>query len=234
MSIGENLYRLQLLDSKIDTSRKQIFEIDQHLQGSPALAHARSEMTEIEQTLRSATTDLKMAELEVQSLDEKINGEEKRLYEGKIKNPKELIDVQAELDMLKKRRVGMDDKLLILMERVESLQSDEARVRKALREAEENFKSDEIHLQEERTRLISELTGIAEQRHALCATLTKKHLDQYIEIRAKRSNGIAVVIVKSNACGACGEVLASHLLQLARQAEDVALCSNCGRILHSP
>ncbi|MCS7055476.1 MAG: hypothetical protein NZM18_04795 [Thermoflexales bacterium] len=232
MSRAEALYRLQLLDLEIDRARKRLSEIAMSLAGSPALEHTRAEATKLEKALRSAAAELKSIELDAQMLDDKIAAEEQRLYSGAIRNPKEMLDVQQELDMLKRRRAALDDRLLAAMEQLERLRADELRCRQSLAQAERNFAEDSVQLRAERDKLQAAIEGLSEQREALCRGIPAKDLQLYTAIRAKKPNGVAVALLKSGACSQCGETAASQLVQQAHTGAELALCSNCGRILY--
>jgi uncharacterized protein len=233
MSFAETLYRLQLLDTEIDVIRRRVFEIDQHGKGTPALTHTRAEAAAAEEALKAAEAVQAQLEVEAESLDEKISGEDKRLYDGAIKNPKELLEVEAEVASLKRRRAGLDEQLLGAMERIDTARADAVRCRIALQQAETNHASDIAAHKVERKQIIAKLTGQAEQRAALVAALPKGALDQYQALRTKKSNGIAVTEVRGGVCGGCGEIVSSSAAQQAHTGSGLALCSNCGRILYA-
>ncbi len=234
MSIAETLFRLQSLDSDIDAIRRRVFEIDNTLKGTPVLAHTRAEADRTHKAAQAATVAQKLAELEAQELDEKIASEEKRLYAGAIKSPKEMVEVQSEVDQFKRRRASMDESLLVLMEQAETAHADEVRCRIALQQAESNHVSDGVHLKTERVQIIGRLAGQAEQRAALVASVPKPTVDQYQSIRSRKQNGIAVVSLSNGSCGGCGEDVSSSVGQQAHSGSGIALCSNCGRILYAP
>ena len=233
MSNAESLYRLQMLDNDLEAAQKRLAEIDALLKGTPALAHARSELTKAEQAQRMAQTELKSLELDAQSLDEKIHGEEQRLYAGQVRAPKEMIDIQHELEGLKKRRTSADDELLSAMERAEQASTDEIACRQSLAHAERNFADDNAHLKLEREALIHAAQGQIEQRKALMASVPKEAIALYTSIRTKKTNHIAVALIKAGACGQCGQLAASQITQQARTGQTLAICSNCGRILYA-
>ena len=233
MSIAETLFRLQSLDSDIDAIRRRVFEIDTILKGTPALTHTRAEAERTHKAAQAATVAQKMAELEAQELDEKITSEEKRLYAGAIQSPKEMVEVQSEVDQFKRRRANMDDSLLVLMEQAETARADESRCRIAQQQAESNHASDGVHLNAERAQIIGKLPRQAEQRAALVASMPRPAVDQYQSIRSQKQNGIAVVSLSNGACGGCGEDVSSSAGQQAHSGSAIALCSNCGRILYA-
>jgi predicted nucleic acid-binding Zn-ribbon protein len=233
MSRAESLYRLQLLDLELDHAGRRLREIEALLAGSPALEHTRNEAARAEKALRLASSELKSLELESQSLDEKITAEEQRLYAGQVRNPKEMLDLQRELDSLKRRRGALDDQMLSLMEQVEQLRADHLHCRQALAQAERNFAEDSAHLRTEREKIKAAMEGQLERREALCRSAPAGDLALYSAIRTKKPNGVAVALVKAGACSQCGEVAPSQLVQQAHTGAGLAICPNCGRILYA-
>lgn len=233
MSRAESLHRLQQLDTELDAARRRGKEIDTLLKGTPALQHAREEFAKAETEWKAATAALKSLEEDAQVIDSKVQGEEQRLYAGAIRSPKELLDVEHEVIALKKRRAGMDDALIAAMERAEQSGADQAACKAALDHAERNFNDDNVHLREEWNQMVTSVRAKLEQRQALSAALPRADLDLYTNLRNKKTNGIAVVVIKAGACGQCGTEASSQQVQQARTGSTPALCSNCGRILYA-
>lgn len=227
------MHRLQQLDSELDAARKRGKEIDTLLKGTPALQHAREEFAKAEIEWKAASSALKDLEDELQTIDSKVSGEEQRLYAGNIRSPKEMLDVEHEVAALKKRRAGMDDALMAVMERAEQAKSDYALCKSALEHAERNFNEDNVHLREEWNKMAVSVRAKLEQRQAMSAALPKADLDLYNNLRAKKTNGVAVAMIKAGACSQCGTMASSQQVQQARTGSTPALCSNCGRILYA-
>jgi len=233
MSRAESLHRLQQLDTELDAARKRGKEIDTLLKGTPALQHARGEYARAEAEMKAADVALKSIEEDAQIIDSKVQGEEQRLYAGNIHSPKEMLDVEHELAGLKKRRAGLDDSLMAAMERAEQAKADLAMCKSALDHAERNFTDDNVHLREEWNNMAVTVRAKLEQRQALSAALPKADLDLYNALRAKKTNGVAVAMIKAGACSQCGTMPSSQQVQQARTGSTPSLCSNCGRILYA-
>ncbi len=231
MSIGEALYRLQMLDNDIDQVRRRVVEIDATVKGTPALLHTRREAEIAAQALAAAQTAQEAAERDMAALDEKIAAEDKRLYAGTVKNPKEMVEIQEELASLKRRKQTWEDALLALMTKTDGCREDDARCRQALVQAEALHAEDVRHLLAERAAILKNAVGYAERRSALVASMPKDAVDLYQKIRAKKNNGIAVALVRNGTCGGCGDGVPSSQVQQAHAGTAMPLCSNCGRIL---
>ena len=232
MSKAESLYRLQLLDNQLDGAVKRTKEIDVALAGNAAVAHAKAELEKAEKMQRSTSAELKSLELDAQTLDTKIAEEEKRLYSGAIKISKELLETQKEVDSLKKRRGGLDDGLLTAMEQAEDAESALKRTQQGLNDALRKWTEDNQHMRQEREMLTANIAALREQRQAAVVSIPRSDLDLYVALRAKKTNGVAVSLIKNGSCGQCGEAPSSIQLQQARVGTSLTTCTNCGRILY--
>ncbi len=232
MAKAEALYRLQTLDSQLDAAYKRIREIDAALAGNAAVAHAKTELANAEKSLRIAAGELKSIELDAQSLNEKIQTEEQRLYGGAIKVAKEMLDTQKELESLKKRHASQDELQMAAMEKAEEARLTEANTRQALADATKHWEDDNRHLRQERADLSARASAIAEQRKAAVLSIPRAELDAYVALRSKKPNGVAIALIKNSSCSQCGEAPSSMHLQQARVGSTLTYCTNCGRILY--
>jgi len=119
MSQPFKLYRLQLIDSKINSIRSRFTEIEISLNDNSSLRAAQNQAETTSQSLQEAQKGLQKAERTVQDLQIKIQQSEATLYSGKVKNPKELQDIQSEAAALKKYLNVLEERQLDAMILVE-------------------------------------------------------------------------------------------------------------------
>ncbi|GAJ13640.1 unnamed protein product, partial [marine sediment metagenome] len=119
MSQPFKLYRLQQIDSKINSTRSRLTEIEISLNDNSALQAAQHQAETASQSLQEAQEALQIAERNVQDLQIKIQQSEASLYGGKIKNPKELQDIQSEAASLNKYFTVLEERQLDAMLLVE-------------------------------------------------------------------------------------------------------------------
>jgi predicted nucleic acid-binding Zn-ribbon protein len=231
MTKAEPLYRLQLLDNDLDKARKQLREIDAALASNPAVNHAQAELAAAQQGRARAAAEVKSLELEAGSLDDKLKEDEGRLYAGNIKNPKEMIDLQREVELLKKRRAELDETILMAMLVLEEALAVEKNCQAALDQATRHWQEDNANQRQTRDQVNDRISADEEKREAVCIAIPRTDLEAYNTLRARRAGGIAVASIKGGACSQCGESPSSVLLQQARTGSSLALCSGCGRIL---
>ncbi len=233
MSRAETLYRLQLLDSEMDKAVKRAREIDAALKENQAVAHCKRELAAISAVLTRATSEFKLLELDAKGLETKTREEEERLYGGKIKASKEMVDVQHEVDSLKRRRAALDEKVMEAELAVDEARSTERNIQAALADATGKWQQDSVGIKKELADLRLKYAGLTEQRKAFVATIAAADQTTYANLRSKKPNGVAVSIVANAVCGSCGEAPSSHGMQQAKLGPGLVTCGNCGRILHA-
>ena len=231
MSKAEPLYRLQLLDTDLDNARRQLAEIAAALNSNSAVNHARAELASAQQAYQKQSVGVKSLELEGRSLDDRIKADEDRLYTGNIRTPKELIDLQREVEMLKRNRATHEDLLLNEMLALEEAAETARRCQAAVDDAARHWQEDGVMLHEAASKLRDRISADEERREAICAGIPRADLAVYTNLRARKPGGVAVASMKSEACSQCGEAPSSVLLQQARTGSTLALCGGCGRIL---
>ena len=112
MSQPVQLYNLQQIDTKLDKTRARLKEIEIALNEDAVIRNAQQEATTVEGNYQTAQKELKRAEDEVQSQHQKIKNNQKTLYGGSVKNPKELEDLQNEAEALKRYLSVLEDRQL--------------------------------------------------------------------------------------------------------------------------
>ncbi len=232
MSKAEPLYRLQQLDIDLDAAHKQLRDVDSALASNPAVTHAGSELESAQQTRQRTAADLKAMELEARGMDDRIKEDEDRLYKGNIHTPKELIDLQREVDTLKRHRAEMEESMLAVMLNLDEATQVVQHCQAALDEATRHWQEDSVGLRQQRAQLEDRISADEEQREAICRVIPRADLETYTLLRGKKPNGVAVALVNGGACGQCGESASSVLLQQTRTGASLTHCTTCGRILY--
>lgn len=232
MSRAEPLYRLQLVDIELDQAARTLREVETALAGNPAVRHAQAELAAAQKVYATLSAQVRSLELDSKSQDARLREAEERLYSGNVRSPKELIDLQRDIEMLKRQRDQMSETLLAAMLEMDEAQRLVAHCQKALDEASAHWEGDSVTLREQRRAAQERIAAGNEQRAAIVAVVSPADLALYQTLRSRKTNGVAVAVVKGKACSQCGEAPSSLLLQQAR-GETLVMCPNCGRILYS-
>ena len=231
MSSPFKLYRLQQTDSQIDHRTARVAEIEVALKDDEALIQATRTVQIAKQELKDFRKALQRAEDNVSVQRVKIEQSEATLYGGKVKNPKELQDLQNEAAALKRYLGVLEDQQLeaMLAEEEAASQYDSA-VHKSGKE-QSRYNQIQSDLSNEKVKFENEVVRLQGERTATTEAIPEDDLIQYQQLRVKR-RGIAVAKVSNKACSACGSLLSAILLHSARSPNQITLCDTCGRILY--
>jgi predicted nucleic acid-binding Zn-ribbon protein len=231
MSHSLSLYRLQQIDSGIDRARARMDAVNRKLEDDDevriASEHARS--TEI--THQAAQHKLNEAEVELDDHRIKIEQIESSLYSGAVRNPKELQDLENDLDALKRHLGTLEDRLLDAMQAAEETDASrlDATIKLNSLQTQSNIQNHD--LQEEGETIQKEIDRLMTEKAAVLETMPQDIVDLYNKLRQERG-GIAVSQVSDDACSACGSTLTPAQIQSSRIGDQIAYCNSCGRILY--
>lgn len=226
------LFRLQQVDSELDSARGRIAEIDQILGEDEAMRRAEAAHADATNVQAEAERELRQAEAEVLAQQAKIEQNQSTLYSGSVTNPKELQDLQLEAEALKRHLATLEDAQLEKMLSLESATSDLSDARKHLDALRAEKAKEHGELGEERQRLEAEAARLEDERVAAASGVPDADMAAYNKLR-KSKGGLAVAKVNSKMCGACGATLSDALAQAARSPNELSTCSSCRRILYS-
>jgi predicted nucleic acid-binding Zn-ribbon protein len=230
MHPSKQLLQLQTLDLERDARYRRLKAVIASLAEPDALRVAAEAVSAAQAGVTPARTHRRDLELEVKTLEAKIASVEERLYSGKVKNPKELTDLQNESAALRRHHATLDDALLEAMIALEDAESKERQAQSQLAQLQSEWQANQNKLTEERGQLEAELAALTEQRNQKITAIAPDHVQAYQRLRHEHA-GLAVGCVEDGMCNACGEELSNRLLAKARIAEGLSFCGNCGRIL---
>ena len=231
MSQSFKLFRLQQIDSKLDKIQLRLSEIEASLADDRELRLAEFEVEKAHQGRNEATVKLRRAEGDVQSQRSKIEQSEATLYGGKVKNPKELQDLQNEAESLKRYLSVLEDRQLEAMiffdeaeEKYQAATESQSRIIE-----ERNLRNEE--LRKEKELLTQDLFRQQSERQAAASNINTADLELYDSMRPKKS-GLAVSRVVEKTCSACGSTLPASTFSFAQIPNKITRCDTCGRILY--
>ncbi len=232
MSAALGLYRLQLIDSRMDEIRARLEKINQILENDLEMRQAKKQISETEGMLQLARHSLKQAETEVNRQKIKIEQSEAKLYSGNVKNPKELQDLQNEVAALKRHQETLEDRQLeAMLEEEATEQAHQAAIEKSER-VKARLADQNQTLTTEQSDLNKDLERLNAERSAALSPLDPNLLTDYNQLRQVK-RGLAIATVSDGACAACGTTLTPAQLQSARSTAQIINCSTCGRILYA-
>jgi predicted nucleic acid-binding Zn-ribbon protein len=229
MSLAGQLYKLQQLDLELQKKQQELNEVENQLSDNKALVVAESKLASQKEQLEDAKRKQKSSEWELEDLQEKVRQIDSKLYSGKTKDPKELVNLEKEDKGLKSQIRTKEDTLLGLMSQVEET---EAKVRTTAEEVERLKREWEQRQETFRPRkneIESVLATLRGDRNGLAQQIDSEAFNIYERIRL--TMGQAVVKVERGRCLGCHITVPTSQWQKAK-AGNLIQCNNCSRILY--
>lgn len=230
MTQAEVLYRLQEIELGILARQKRLEEIASLLANDTALAAAQQQVTNTKHILTPLQTKSRNLELEIQTNASKIKMTDEALYSGRVRNPKELQDMQQEIVSLKKRNLELEDILLETMQGVENAEAELAQHEATLQHTIAKREAANQQLIEERTRVKAEGSALVKSREAILPDITADSLKIYNSLKPRKNNQPMALLVNQS-CTACRVEQDLAVIIEARKGQKVVYCSSCGRML---
>lgn len=229
MTMGDDLQRLQRLDSEYDQKSQRLKEVEAKLGKDDVVRQARRALETARERTQKSKHRQHDLELKVAGLLDRISRSERRLYSGKVNNPKELADLQAEVTSLKRRRQRLEDDLLDAMIQREEADAAQERAEDSLAEIDARWSAQQADLKVERGELRTRLEEVEQKRAALLPGIEPSILAAYRSLREQKGDQV-VVNLREGACGGCGVTL-SPILEWELREGKLVYCDNCKRII---
>ena len=228
MSVAKQLYELQEVDLELESRGQALGQVVAQLGESQVVLSARAGLASENKRLKELGHKQHSLEWEIDDVTTKIAKAEEELYSGRTKNPKELANLQHEIEMLKAKRSELEDGAIEVMEQVEAATAGVGAMGRGLETLEAEWRTDQEKLTAEKERLEAEIVGLKQKREAVSSQVDSEVIVFYGEL--KKQKGTAVARVEQGVCRGCRLSLSNAELQRARGGS-LMQCSSCGRIL---
>jgi len=228
MGIARQLYQLQEIDLEIESADQARSQITSQLGESEAVGRAQERLQSERQRLDELKRKQQALEWEIDDVSEKLATAEDSLFSGRIKNPKELTNLQQEVEMLKSKRNQREEKALETMDEVDQAEASIAKAAKELEELQTKWRLQQQQLSADLARVEATLSELNRERHLLADEIYPQAVELYQLLR--RGKSLAVVRVEQGVCRGCRISLPVSELQRVKGG-DLVRCGSCGRIL---
>ena len=228
MGVAKQLYQLQEFDLEIESNERALSRIASQLGESQAVVKVQNQLQLEQQRLEELRHKQRSAEWEIDDLETKVTAAEETLFSGRIKNPKELTNLQHEVEALKAKRDQLEEKALEIMDQVEQSETSVARISNQLETLKAEWQRQQQQLSDEMDQLKAILSDLRQKWQLLSEEIEPQAVEFYQELRKEK--GTAVVRVEQGICRGCRISLPITELQRARSG-NLVQCSSCGRIL---
>lgn len=231
MQASRALYELQKFDLGILRHRKRLDAIQAELTDNVAVQDAEQALAQAEQVLKPLQVQNRDLELQLQSTQSKLKNTEERLYSGAVKNPKELQEMQAEIDALKRWSSELENRSLEALLEVESAQAQVQACHTNLAAILADSASETADLLNEKRQLEAEILDFQAKRDTLAPTIAAEALALYEDLRPQKAHQAVALLTKDENCAICGIQQRGTVAKEIRRGDTIIQCLNCKRIL---
>ncbi|OGO00067.1 MAG: hypothetical protein A2Y90_04520 [Chloroflexi bacterium RBG_13_52_12] len=228
MTVTKQLYELQELDTDIEHTRQTLDLKNGQLGKRDILDAAQAGLAAEQNNLNDLKHKRRDAEAKVEDALSKISEAEKQLYSGRITNPKELSNLQHEVNTLKTLNDQLETKALEIIDLMEESEQKVAALTADCQKLEEEWQREQQQLATDIELLNKTLTGLTGSRLQAATRIEPPVVSLYEKIRQQK--GQAVAKVEQGICQICRISLSVSALQKARSGQPVQ-CGSCARIL---
>jgi predicted nucleic acid-binding Zn-ribbon protein len=201
-------------------------------QAMAQLIALEGQATAIEAQRHELARDQQRLEDEIATISTKAEQHDKALYSGTVSNPRELQAMQDEIAALKRRIGQLEDQELELMERIEPLDADLAKLTGERSDLDGRASALRAAIAEGEVSIDAELVTVRAEREAIAAEVEPDLMAQYDSLRPKLG-GIAIARLVGGHCQGCHLALSAVEIDRIRKLppEEPATCEECGRLL---
>ncbi len=229
MSQAQQLLQLQEIDIEIRDKKKRLGEVLQLQKETAELLEAGKRAETAVSTLTQWQTTRKDLNLELDGLNNKIKRSNDRLYSGKVTNPKELSDLQDEIESLGRRSGALEEEVLEAMIMIEDAEGEKSSADDNLVSVQAQWEKSQVGYEQEKNQLALGLHQLLGKRKEHLGVVTAVSLKEY-ENLSRKKNGIAIAKLRANMCLGCRATVSAQTDRNARQGK-LVYCDTCGRII---
>lgn len=231
----ETLLALQDVDSVVDVlshrratlpERAALAEFKREIARNEGLAaEVESQKSVYESRLESLAKEVSEVVGRAARIDDRLRG-------GEVASFRDQETMATEMGSLDRRRRDLDDEQLVLMESIEPLESELARLADEQRALQSDAGRAREALHDAVGVIDVELAELSERRTKLAEAIAAPLLAEYERLRA-RLGGVAVARLVGGACSGCHLAISASELDhfRHRKPDEVLHCEQCGRIL---
>jgi len=196
------------------------------------LRQTETERAAVGERHRAVLAEERRIDDEAQAVGERADEVNKRLYSGTTTSPRELQAMQADIDMLHRRRSDLEDEELEVMEQRETLDAEVAALDTALEALKETAGKLSRTIVDTEAEIDEEIARESAVRDDLAKPIAEALLRDY-ERRRAQNRGAGAARLVGTTCQACHLTIPSTEAEKIRRGAGsvIAYCDNCSAIL---
>ena len=223
------LLRFQEIDLELQRLNQRLTEIQAILHDESTLSQARQHAEQSAQAAHAANKAQKDVEFELQRTQIDLQQTEQRLYGGSVTNPRQLEDLQAKSQSLRRWTAKLEDDLLEAMVAREEADETAAAAATSLQQITAQHETLYHNLTAEREELQTRGQTLLKEASRVKERIPPVILDSYHYLTS-RTGGIPVARLNGDICGMCGIEVLKPTQRKVKNGEEV-YCDGCRRLL---
>ena len=226
----QQLIVLQSLDDEIAEHKKLLVDIPLQIDAGC------TELEEKKKILSNAKEELDALQKERKDLELAVQGENDHMAKAKTKLPavktnREYTAILSEVEAIKVKVSGLEDKELEIMEILEEKQKEVPGIEKKCNEEDARFQEYKAKKDAELDRMKQELGVLVAKRENVSGQLDRVIMQLYEKVAGSR-DGRAVVMLQGSICQGCFQQILPQMVIDVKIGESIQQCSNCIRFLY--
>ena len=225
-----SLIKLQSIDSEVYLLNSEKSRKPDEIKALEGLFEAKkAHMAELENASLDLQKQKKDKELELGSKETATIKLQGQLYS--LKTNKEYQTMLAQIQDSKADASLIEDKILELLEKIDSVKLEVAEEKLKIKEDEKIFMAEKNKIDLRIKEIDDRLNQLDSLRKQAIPDIDPKILAQYDRILSNR-DGLAIVTVKGNSCGGCNMFVPPQVINLIKMYERIVTCEICNRMLY--
>lgn len=223
---------------KLDEYLKGVAELEKRyksLERDPLLVELDQNRVGLQQALVSLIQKGKEVESESADTSDKLKActirldhINRTLYDGTIKDLKQMEHMERELISLKNQKEDLEWKELQCQEFIDDLTKQRADLEEKLSSIKERFSNRRGEVRLEASNVKNEIIRLKKEAEEITESVDKDILAIYNGIRAKKGTGAA--LIDNNICSGCNMMVATTIIDRIKMGKKIFYCETCGRI----
>lgn len=222
---------MQEMDKELETLRQGVSKTGPRRAAIAARrAGSLAAQEQSKKSLLDAQLNRKNLELEIDAKDLAV-----RKHSGELNSVKSNDAYKAliqEIEAAKKEKVLLEDHVLVLMEKIETLQKEAKASDVEAQKTRVELDTLDRALDAEEADLKAKAEAKKAERDGFAAGLASDARARYEAIQRGRMGFVAVVPVNAMVCGGCRTGLTPNLVNQVMKGKEIVTCESCSRILY--
>ncbi len=230
MSTVADLWALQTTDLALEAIKQRLAELEKERGEHSELKAARAAAAAAEAELTRLRAAQRELDRQIKDLSDHLRAAEREMMSGRVRNPRELEGMEANVAALQRRRSALEDESLATMLEAEQWQAEAGASQAQQASLEAEYSARQEAIKREAGLKIAEYKTLSARLAQQWEAVAPQDRDLYKNLRSRKA-GRAVALERSGSCQTCGLMLPTGAAQAVHSDSQRVFCPGCGRLL---